>query len=223
MPPNCELEHALAVLFFGAMVCAAVVFLLFFVSRLCPRLDTPGFRAHIVLFCMVHLLLSTFSVFYNKELTTDPPDVIMTPSTCEPPCNNNNLSTFYNNPNHGGRNGTTFPYPVCTTRLGNHSNGDFRLSVLDFAVLSLYSYAKNDTDFKELVSASYGGHATVLEVTNFMDIPRMAVVRFNASGSEGTIVVAVKGTSTAKEAFADLGMYTNMAVLQMMDKVSPLL
>jgi len=219
--------HVGAVLVFGLLVRAVVLILSFFVSRLWPRLDTAVFRGHILAFCLVHLFLILLSVWYNDEMVTAPPTRIMNHTMNRPdiPADVDSPKTFYNDPEDAGLAGDHFPYPVCSLKLGRHANGDFRLSVLDFAVLSWYSYAPNESNVSSLVDASYGSHATVLNVTGFKHIPRIVIVRFrkNTSSPNGTIVVSVKGTSSYKEAFTDLGMYTNMAILQMMDKVSPLL
>jgi len=116
------------------------------------------------------------------------------------------------------------PYPICNTKWGAPG---LQLGVLDMAILSKYAYADNDTTFEEGLDASFReagfDDVTTEMISNFSEIPRMAVVKM-ASSSEGginstNIVLAIKGTSNAAEAFADASYYSGVALLGFMSTV----
>jgi len=117
------------------------------------------------------------------------------------------------------------PYPICNTKWGAPG---LQLGVLDMAILSKYAYADSKTTFEEGLDASFSREAGFDDVTtemisDFSDIPRMAVVKM-ASSSEGginstNIVLAIKGTSNAAEALADASYYSGVALLGFMSTV----
>jgi len=126
---------------------------------------------------------------------------------------------FYNN---GTDRHLVTPYPVCGMSWGTQ-NAPVR--VLDLAAMSNYAYVENETEFKEMLHTSFP-NATSLRCDKFKTIPRIVAAKLCGPDQEAepcTIIVAVKGTSNRLEIMTDLGMFTTVALLQMLDKVAPLL
>mmetsp|Transcript_100215 Transcript_100215/g.176561 ORF Transcript_100215/g.176561 Transcript_100215/m.176561 type:complete len:346 (-) Transcript_100215:44-1081(-) len=97
------------------------------------------------------------------------------------------------------------------------------------AILAKYAYANTSEDFQAGLNTSFEERAGFHDVTkghvsDFSHIPRMAVVSFTSterwSGEkQKTIVISIKGTSNAGEAFADASLYSGVALLGFMSQV----
>lgn len=117
-------------------------------------------------------------------------------------------------------------YPICKMKWGTP---DLDLTVLDMAILAKYAYADNESSFEFGLEQSFSKQARGLEavdvthghISHFEAIPRMAVVNFT-SGQGKTIVLAIKGTSNAGEAFADASLYSGVALLGFMSQIVPI-
>lgn len=124
----------------------------------------------------------------------------------------------------------SFTYPVCKLKYGPP---ELNLGVLDLAILSKYAYSQDTSVLREGINRSFGikegfweNHGSVELVVNeetgnasdFTDLPRIVTTKFiSKSRADGendtTYVVAFKGTSTPKEAFADGSFYSGVALL----------
>jgi len=211
-------QHVLAVWLCSILVSVAVLVTAGFVCRLMPNMNNMSFKSHVVAFCVLNIFMTGLSTFEDWEAKSKLKVIVGA----------NETGGFYNDPYK--QNGATInPYPVCSNFWGVSTS---KVDVIDLGLLAWYSYEKDTKNFTDLVKATFEferrPEVEIIDVSDFAEIPRVAVVRIpdkNSSNSTlyGTVVIAVKGTSTMAEAFADMGMYTTMVSLQIADKIAPLL
>jgi len=135
-------------------------------------------------------------------------------------------TAWYNRHHRPG--GAVSPYPVCEMRWGStNTYGLPSLTILDMAALSHYAYASSThTDLlHEYTRASFKRDVEVVYVNDFSEIPRLVATRFppEESGQNGTVVLAVKGTTDVREIFTDAGFWTGIAVMQVVNFMAPVL
>jgi len=81
------------------------------------------------------------------------------------------------------------------------------------------------------VRRSFGPAAEVIYFDEYRDIPRVVAVRLPhsttheafQSPTDGTIILGIKGTSTAADAYIDVGMFSQIQVLQVFNRFVPIL
>jgi len=121
------------------------------------------------------------------------------------------------------------PYPICNLRWGhsyeskNKFVGD-GLTILDIVALASYSYSENDEEIRRFTNTSFWPEedAKVIYVDPFKtDPPRMVVTRFGPDNGNGTIVLAVKGTSNPVDCLTDAGFWTGVFVMQFFNVFVP--
>jgi len=184
-----------------------------------PSVATLAFKCHAIFFCLV--------ILFSLSLTTLTPHKVdrniflFMNATVE-----KNVTPWYNSNRHAGH-GVVTPYPVCNMRWGNLDHEDNEgLTILDFAALSHYAYASDNhlDSLHSFTNASFKEDAEVVFVNAFSDVPRLVATRFSGpAGTNGTVVLAVKGTSTVEEIFTDAGFWTGIYIMQIINAVVPLL
>jgi len=115
-------------------------------------------------------------------------------------------------------------YPICNTCWGNRNmTAEHQLNVLDLAMLAKASYASDGQRALALESMFNG---TLLDNWQMIESAPDAVVGSWLAVDfprQKTRVLAIRGTFTREEMYADLQIYSAVAVLQMFSVVSPVL
>jgi len=126
------------------------------------------------------------------------------------------------------------PYPVCSMRWGGAAN----ISIMDLAPLARYAYDQNDTNHSENLKAGFINEergfdfavSLKCEKCEPLKSVRIRTSRFTKNGTHGTedsssdaIVVAVRGTDSIGDVFADLALYTSITSLQLASFLVPVL
>merc|ERR1712154_384115 len=105
------------------------------------------------------------------------------------------------------------------------------LNVLDLGILARAAYSNNTAAVAILVNKSFEGLHD-LHITNQTmlhghgQLPTLLLVRFaklSRPDEPGTVVVAVKGTSTSTDVLLDESMYAHIQVLQWVSLMVPIL
>jgi len=192
--------------------------------------------------CVGFYLLINAAVLYSGAITAPLPD-------SSPSCLDSKASA--NAPRWDcGTGRETTPYPVCSMQWGSQSAVPVRgsrLSAIDLAILSRYSYMDNHTIIDSLTQESFPGLNVTTTLIGTGELPTVVVSRFSSSAnrdttrrmnysnatdfngstekseSAGTSVVAVKGSSTAEDFLADVSIYANIKMLQVVSLLAPLL
>jgi len=187
-----------------------VVLLSFALRDALPQFSSRPYWGYLVFFTFVTVGLFVSSVKGeeeegDKESVDAAVDVIMNHSSTE--------ETYIKRPT---------PYPVCSMRWGSSIES---LNVLDLSVLAAYSYVASEVDFDKQLQSSFAERSQVVYFGDLNQLPRTVAVRFEdrTNPDKGTIVIAVKGTSSAKDAYADTAMYSMISVLQAFDKAFAIL
>ncbi|CAJ1418753.1 unnamed protein product [Effrenium voratum] len=116
-------------------------------------------------------------------------------------------------------------YPVCNADWGYPGmRQDDRMSILDLSLLAYGSSLAGPADIRSGLGQMLNGtrleNWELLEVEDQDTVGRWIVVRFPELKLR---VVAVRGTSSVQDAYADLKLYSAVAVLQMMSIMTPVL
>jgi len=129
-----------------------------------------------------------------------------------------------------GSHGVPQPYPVCNMVWGSK---DSPLRALDLANLAwvIYDPTPDQTQAKAHIQKMLDGsfpterHAQLVDVKDYMDLPRWGHIHFppTGNGTRGTRVVAVKGTSTVMDALVDTNLFSTVKVLQSFQLVLPVM
>jgi len=193
-----------------AMTCT-VFFLTIACEHSMPVL-TAGkmFRIHGLIF----VALIFFFIIFTKTMVGGPEGLspLMTKnSTLE------NRGMFYND---GGNESLVTPYPACSMSWGR---GQAKVGILDLAAMAYYAYAECKNHFAKLLNTSFD-NVEIVKWSKFSDTPRVVAAKIghNTTGP-CTVMVAVKGTSNKLEMMIDVGVFSTVSVLQMLDMVAPLL
>jgi hypothetical protein len=90
--------------------------------------------------------------------------------------------------------------------------------------MSYYAYTNQKHEFQNLLNESFGDNATEVYFDDFDKIPRVVASRICGKNPRNcTVIMAVKGTSNKMEVMTDLGIFSTVSVMQMLDKFAPLL
>mmetsp|Transcript_76523 Transcript_76523/g.216352 ORF Transcript_76523/g.216352 Transcript_76523/m.216352 type:complete len:777 (+) Transcript_76523:98-2428(+) len=116
------------------------------------------------------------------------------------------------------------PYATCKVRWGS---SEAPLSSLDMASLAYLVYEPDCSRIPSLLRASFPAHAgaKVGTCTDYNTIPRWVSIYFPPMqpGGEGTLVIAVKGTSTLSDGFIDSDLFATIKVMQAFNSIEPIL
>lgn len=109
----------------------------------------------------------------------------------------------------------TQPYPICLMKWGAHEE----LDIIDLAILSSYSYANySQGNVNNYTSDLFNNDKTTTEVVYHQPqslVGRVTATRFRQRGSpNGTIVLAVKGSSESFDFYADFKLWGTIATFQ---------
>eukprot|EP00419_Tripos_fusus_P038909 CAMPEP_0172783964 /NCGR_PEP_ID=MMETSP1074-20121228/204703_1 /TAXON_ID=2916 /ORGANISM="Ceratium fusus, Strain PA161109" /LENGTH=870 /DNA_ID=CAMNT_0013620963 /DNA_START=66 /DNA_END=2677 /DNA_ORIENTATION=+ len=193
-------------------------------ENLFPLLKGTTFGSSIVLFCLIQALLFLNGFHYHQyhvDSTRPLKPIMVVNGSC-----NGTLNCSWPDPGEVQR------YPVCGQCWGN---SDSAVTALDLAALSWIVYEQSESDIKRLLSETFGPGPRLENFTNYYKTPRWIAVRFppgwkhqatsGTARKEGadTLVVAVKGTSTIKDAFLDTDLFTTIKVLQYFEFFAPVL
>lgn len=99
-----------------------------------------------------------------------------------------------------------------------------QLNVLDLAALAFASYLPSEPDIADRLGTMFNGTSlqswNLVEVEDASTVGRWIVVDFPA---QKVRVIAVRGTSNKRDAFADLELYARVTVFQLMDRFTPVM
>jgi len=115
---------------------------------------------------------------------------------------------------HGGefRNTSASAYTACRIKWGAPGA---EVDILDLASLSGYAYQPDRAAYEDQLKQSFGPGVEVVSFNHYDSFPRIVVTRFDsAQDSRQTLVVAIKGTSSVWDLFADASLYSTTVVLQ---------
>merc|ERR1712073_68145 len=116
------------------------------------------------------------------------------------------------------------PYPACSMSWGSQQ---VRVRLLDLGAMAYYAYVRKEDKFKQFLSESFDTEDKKTEIVHFDefdDLPRIVASRTCQTNAEPcTLIMAVKGTSTRLEVMTDIGIFSTVSVMQMLDMIAPLL
>eukprot|EP00448_Togula_jolla_P017473 CAMPEP_0170573524 /NCGR_PEP_ID=MMETSP0224-20130122/2813_1 /TAXON_ID=285029 /ORGANISM="Togula jolla, Strain CCCM 725" /LENGTH=626 /DNA_ID=CAMNT_0010896121 /DNA_START=218 /DNA_END=2098 /DNA_ORIENTATION=+ len=117
------------------------------------------------------------------------------------------------------------PYPICRLSWGGENA---RLSALDLGAISVLAYEEDcKTKMPDFINRSFARPAIMEHCAPFAWVPRTLVVYFppkEGSSSQGTRVVAVKGTNTPIDVSMDSAIYGMLSILSLLStSVAPVL
>jgi len=189
------------------------IFASFAAELLLPQLTAGNtFRLHGFFFIALIYCFSYVTTFFVLDM-----DTVTTMMTMSDDTILEKNGVFYND---GSNVSLATPYPVCQMSWGSPQAP---VHVLDLAAMAYYSYAKNKTVFDDLLNKSFDS-ATCVHFDEYHTIPRIVAMRKCGDTTENcTTIMAVKGTSSKLEVMTDLGIFSTVSVLQMLDVVAPLL
>ena len=110
-------------------------------------------------------------------------------------------------------------YPICRTSWG----GKEALNILDLSIFAFASSFGDEADVREGLGKMLDGvfpDWQLLEVESFKTTGRWIVV---ALPSRGVRIISVRGTSSLRDAYANLQIYSSIVVLQLMGFLTPVL
>jgi len=175
--------------------------------------DNKKFRMHLVLFVIFMVILSIASLdVYNDEHQTLEP--VMTLHGM----GQGSTGVFYND---GSNHSLVTPYPACKQWWGNPRA---KVSLLDLGAMANYAYVNTEEQFEKLLKQTFGdGNATRVRCDPVENMPRIVAARLCGNAvEECTVIIAVRGTSSKIEVMADMGIFSAVTVMQMLDKLAPL-
>lgn len=175
--------------------------------------DNRLFRVHLILFMIFMGLFSFATKEFFDETPHDFQPMMTTVVT-------NRTGVFYND----HRDGFVTPYPACNMWWGKP---EAKVSLLDLGAMAFYAYADREENFEDNLNKTYGeGKATKVHFDGESAVPRVVAARLCRSSSDHgqcTVVMAVRGTSSKMEVMTDIGIFSTVAVLQVLDKLAPVL
>jgi len=126
-------------------------------------------------------------------------------------------------PRHWPASAAQLPYDVCRRKWGSPSAP---LTALDLAELSwiAYNHACN-APMLGLLHQSFPDSSTIKSCNGYYSLPRYVHAYFPPKNqhAQGTHVIAIKGTSTPTDVFADTSLYATVQVLQVLSNLVPVL
>lgn len=175
--------------------------------------DNKLFRVHIILFIVFMGLFSFATKEFFDETPNDFQPMMTTIVT-------NRTGVFYND----HRDSFVTPYPACNMWWGKPQA---KVSLLDLGAMASYAYSDRENNFEENLKKTFGdGMATKEHFDVESAVPRVVAARLcrnSSSHGQCTVVMAVRGTSSKLEVMTDIGIFSTVAVLQVLDKVAPVL
>jgi len=189
--------------------------------------DSRLFRVHIILFIFFMGLFSVASVMMIKTDKSDPhqkPMMTVNANRTE------GHDVFYKDGSNGvfyndrSNESWAVPYPACNLWWGKPSA---KVSLMDVGAMAMYAYSDDKDNFKENLIKTFGvGNATEVHYDDRTHVPRVVAARLCKESLEPgkcTVVMAVRGTSNKIEILTDIGIFSAVAVLQVLDKMAPVL
>jgi len=126
-------------------------------------------------------------------------------------------------PRHWPASEVQLPYDVCRRKWGSPSAP---LTALDLAELSwiAYNHACN-APMRGLLHQSFADTSAIKSCNGYYSLPRYVHAYFPPKNlhAQGTHVIAIKGTSTPTDVFADTSLFATVQVLQALSRLVPVL
>jgi len=179
--------------------------------------DNRLFRVHIVL---VIIFMGLFSMA-SKEFFDETPHEFQPMMTVATNGTTAQDGVLYND--RGSKRLVT-PYPACNMWWGKP---EAKVSLLDLGAMASYAYYDEKENFEENLNKTFGdGKAKNIHFDPESTMPRVVAARLcRGSDDDGqcTVIMAVRGTSSKIEVLTDIGIFSTVAVLQLLDKFAPVL